>query len=346
MPGGDGRGTSQRGAPGRPRQRRRWSKRWWRSRVHRLLGRRERSASSAVVVATERVAALLRGGIPATRAWRILANERIRDGPPEGPEPGPERQRIAERLELGDASSEALAAAGGPEWRVLAAAWWLAEQSGSPLAAMLDRFGQSMRALGRVSERRSVLLAGPRATIRLVAALPVAALLLGALLGFDPVSGMRSPVAGASVLFGVLLLLLGVRWATALAARVARADWVAGWEFELMALAVAGGAPPGVSLRRSIDSADRFGAEWVRLEEFGPSGGVVAVLAEAESLGSPVAPMLLGMAEARRARALTELERAAERLGVRVLVPLGVCILPSFVLLGVVPVLLAVLGGA
>ena len=36
----------------------------------------------------------------------------------------------------------------------------------------------------------------------------------------------------------------------------------------------------------------------------------------------------------------------AERLGVRVLLPLGACVLPAFVLLGVVPVLMAVLGGA
>jgi tight adherence protein B len=54
--------------------------------------------------------------------------------------------------------------------------------------------------------------------------------------------------------------------------------------------------------------------------------------------------MLLVEAAAARARTMAELERQAERLAVSVLLPIGVCVLPSFIVLGVLPVLLAVMG--
>jgi tight adherence protein B len=233
-----------------------------------------------------------------------------------------------------------------PEWRVLALVWRLAEQSGAPLASTLDRFGEAMRALGRVAERREVLLAGPRSTIRLVALLPPAALLLAALLGFNPLHAFANPVGIATAAAGATLLLLGVRWASGLARRVSEADWVAGWEFELLAIGVGGGSPPQRALKQVADCVDGARVGWVRLESLGWDGPVVRVVAQAEALGTPLGPALLSEAENSRLRAQAELERAAERLGVRVLVPLGVCVLPAFVLLGVVPVLMAVVGGA
>ena len=228
----------------------------------------------------------------------------------------------------------------------MAGAWILAEESGSPLAPALDRFGDALRALGRVAERRGVLLSGPKATIRLVSMLPPAAILLSALLGFDPLQAIASPVGLLSAVSGVFLLVLGVRWARALAARVADADWVAGWEFELVAIGIGGGAPPPRVMKSIVDLVDRVGAEWVPLEALGGDGGVARAIAQAESLSAPLTPALLAEAESSRDRARSELERAAERLGVGVLLPLGVCVLPAFVLLGVVPVLTAVVGGA
>mgnify|MGYP000869342178 FL=1 len=84
----------------------------------------------------------------------------------------------------------------------------------------------------------------------------------------------------------------------------------------------------------------------MRLESLGHDGAVARAIAEAQALGTSLDPALLAEAESSRARAQADLEQAAERLGVSVLLPLGVCVLPAFILLGVVPVLLAVLDGA
>lgn len=274
----------------------------------------EKQCSAASLLT--RAVSLLRGGVPSSRVWAVLAADGIKPPKPEG-----------------------------PEWRVILSAWRLAEESGAPLAAALERLADALRALERVSERREVLLAGPRSTVRLVGALPVVALVLGALLGFDPLPVVLSPLGAILVSLGVGLLVLGIRWARALTASLERVDCVAGLECELAWIALGGGSPPWVALRRVADCADAARAEWVQLDRLRRDGPVAAVFTQSEALGTPVGPMLLREAEDARARAQADLESAAERLGVQVLLPLAVCVLPSFVLLGVMPVLLAVLGG-
>lgn len=295
----------------------------------------------AIEVVAQRSASLLRGGVPVSRAWQVLEAD-----PGDSAELREALSTIQTRLGAGSGASDALAAVDGSQWRVLAATWRVAERSGAAVAPVLDRFAESMRELTKLAEHRSVLLAGPRATIRLVIALPPLALLLGGLLGFDPLPALATPAGAVTACVGLLLLVLGGLWASVLAQRVAKADWVAGWEFELMAVALSGGSPPAAASLLALDCADLARAEWVRLEGFAARGAVTAMVAAGQSLGTPLGPLLRAEAERSRAVAKVELERAAERLGVSVLMPLGVCVLPAFVLLGVVPVLLAVLGGA
>lgn len=56
--------------------------------------------------------------------------------------------------------------------------------------------------------------------------------------------------------------------------------------------------------------------------------------------GAPVAGLLRGAADEQRREHQREALVAASRLGVRVVLPLGLCALPGFALLGVVPVVL------
>jgi tight adherence protein C len=66
-------------------------------------------------------------------------------------------------------------------------------------------------------------------------------------------------------------------------------------------------------------------------------------LAAAERDGLPLAPVLERLAADARAHRRRHLDTLARQLPVRLAVPLVVCILPSFVLLAVVPLLLAAL---
>jgi pilus assembly protein TadC len=72
---------------------------------------------------------------------------------------------------------------------------------------------------------------------------------------------------------------------------------------------------------------------------------VVACLADSWGAGAAPGPRLRAAAdEVNRARRRAARE-AAGRLGVRLVLPLGLCLLPAFVLLGLVPVVLSLAGG-
>ncbi|MEZ2370182.1 type II secretion system F family protein [Arthrobacter sp. RCC_34] len=61
--------------------------------------------------------------------------------------------------------------------------------------------------------------------------------------------------------------------------------------------------------------------------------------------GAPSAQSIRSSAAAERRRTLRDSERRAAALGVRIVLPLGMCSLPSFICLGIIPVVLALLPG-
>src|SRR5699024_11575968 len=74
------------------------------------------------------------------------------------------------------------------------------------------------------SDLRRSAMAAPRATARLLAWLPLAGLGLGVLLGVDPLVVFADGGLGtASLLLGLLLMLLGRRWSALLVGRAQRA---------------------------------------------------------------------------------------------------------------------------
>jgi len=95
----------------------------------------------------------------------------------------------------------------------LGAAWHLAERTGASLGATLDALAERLVSAGAVNDVVSAELAGPRATGRLLAALPVAGLLLGFGLGGDPVAFLTGSAVGQVCLaVGAALGCAGVFW--------------------------------------------------------------------------------------------------------------------------------------
>ncbi len=112
------------------------------------------------------------------------------------------------------------------------------------------------------------------------------------------------------------------------------------------AVALAGAAVGGVPGRQLLAVAARLragspaGAAWAALVDRG-SPAVVARLPAAatrsERTGAPLQPWLTeAAAELRRARSAAA-ERAGRRAGVLVVLPLGLCFLPAYLVLGVLP---------
>jgi len=68
-----------------------------------------------------------------------------------------------------------------------------------------------------------------------------------------------------------------------------------------------------------------------------------AILSRAETSGAPVTPLLALLADQQRQRARGVAIDAARALGVRVTGPLGLCFLPAFVLIAIVPLVISLL---
>ena len=93
-------------------------------------------------------------------------------------------------------------------------------------------------------------------------------------------------------------------------------------------------------LRLAADPIDAFAP----LRAFDPTAPIALAAMRAIDSGAPLADSLRRVANDLRLARRAELLAKARVLGVRAVLPLGLCFLPSFVLLGVVPVVASLIG--
>jgi tight adherence protein B len=284
---------------------------------------RAEASLAAVATVAQRLAVLLGAGVAPRSAWGYLGDAAPRVNPEDIPGSLIESARRMAPLE-----AEA--------WRGLAAAWLVATDAGAPLAPALRAFAVSLRALAQAQRDAAVALAGPVATARLVMALPAVGLLFGLAMGFDTLGVLvGSPLGWACLTSGAALIALGVRWNRRLV-RSARPDAATpGLECELMAIAVSGGAALPQAWRsvdRALDRASLTGQR-ARVDE---------VLELSRRAGVPAAELLRAEAEEARSDARASAQAKTARLAVRLMLPLGLCVLPAFMVLGVLPLMIAV----
>jgi pilus assembly protein TadC len=83
---------------------------------------------------------------------------------------------------------------------------------------------------------------------------------------------------------------------------------------------------------------------WRTLHDVPAGTRVSAAAVRSADSGAALAGALARLADDLRAARLATVEAAAHRAGVLVVLPLGLCFLPAFVVAGIVPVIVAVLG--
>ena len=208
---------------------------------------RSRSTGAGVEDVVEligRLAALSRAGLPAARIWAVLAEA--------GSPTDALAAVVAAVTSTGGTTGEGLRlAAAGLDGRTRAAVGWLAmtsdvvDRSGAPPGLVLDGVAAGIRADLADHDDREAALAGPRATVMLLTALPVSGLGLGALMGAHPLAVLLGDTAGrACLLTAAGLWLAGRRWMARMV-RVAATAGTDGWE------TASSGAAAQASERRS-----------------------------------------------------------------------------------------------
>ncbi|WIB76440.1 type II secretion system F family protein [Curtobacterium sp. MCPF17_002] len=264
--------------------------------------------AAAAARTLDRVATLVGAGVPPPRAWALVG------GFPRNNDPA---------------------------WQDVAAVLAVASRTGAPAAVALRALAGALRRSAASDRAVRVALAGPRASARVVLALPVLGLALGSTWGAGAVQVLvGTPIGWGCVVVAAVLVALGRTW-TARLVRAATPDGhVPGVVLDAWAVAVSGGgswATSGAAVRTAFERAaatEASAGEGERLRE---------VLQLAQRAGVPAASLLRAAAEDVRDDAAAAGLAAAERLAVRLVLPLGVCVLPAFVLVGVVPVVVGVL---
>jgi len=148
---------------------------------------------AANLIFTE-VASLLRAGVPPGAAWRRAAGVEV------------DSYGIPDQMALS-------AKVGGEAATAMAAASQLAVRLGAPLAQVLQSVDEALRTESQTRADREAALAGPQTTARVLLALPFLGLLLGWVLGANPVRVMLSGGVGTVVFaLGAVMLLAGRWW--------------------------------------------------------------------------------------------------------------------------------------
>ncbi|OFM22417.1 type II secretion system F family protein [Rothia sp. HMSC069D01] len=250
----------------------------------------------------------------------------------------------------------------------------MSESAGAPLATSLERAAEHAEERIDALLGRQSALAAPRATGRILSWLPLLGLGLGVLMGSDPVGVLTGSILGALTgLFGLGLAFAGRRWTAALVHRAevesTRAGHTGGEQalnaptvdtalvLELLAAQLRAGLAPLAALGtlaealnsrplhtvcQRLQMGSGWGSAWSG-SAAGTFGELRDALAPAYTGGAPSTALLLSLADAHRLNERRAAERAAGKLSVALVVPLGLCSLPAFICLGIMPILISLL---
>ena len=255
----------------------------------------------------------------------------------------------------------------------------MSESAGAPLATSLERAAEHAEERIDALLGRQSALAAPRATGRILSWLPLLGLGLGVLMGSDPVGVLTGSILGALTgLLGLGLAFVGRRWTAALvhraeveSLRTANAESETeksalpadagpvdtALVLELLAAQLRAGLAPLAALGTLAEALNsrplhtvcqrlQMGNSWGNAwsgSAAGTFGELRDALAPAYTGGVPSTALLLSLADAHRLRERRAAERAAGKLSVALVVPLGLCSLPAFICLGIMPILISLL---
>ena len=272
----------------------------------------------------------------------------------------PAAQRAATLIALGAPSGlvlQRLFEELGPPAATAASALRCCLESGGAIATLLDRISRMLDLHdGQASSGRSAS-AGARLSARMIAGLPLI------FVPFMPISGAapRDGIGALLVLAGVVLGVTGFRWISKLVPRPQESlDRAALLAFVIAATARAGVSPRALlmSLTPKTEGVSdpalvragrllRFGLAWdLALAHSGDVGytELARSVEVSAQRGIPIAESLENFARFRLAASTYHLEASSKRAPVLMVLPLVLCVLPSFILLAIAPFLRSLFG--
>ena len=230
---------------------------------------------------------------------------------------------------------------GSPE-AFLAELWSFTMTTGAPPAAVLEVCSEAFTAAAENARQARVHLSGPQAATRLVMGLPLLAIAGGMLAGYNSLGFLVGSALGwAVIVVATGLMFLSHRWSARMVNAAQQWNWARGMAAEALAISLAAGQPVhqarawagkiAKDYSRSPEDASRELAQCDRFVEISAQTGVA------------LAGLMRGEALMQRHAAREEAQVRVERLSVQLMIPLGVCVLPAFIAVGVLPLVASVI---
>lgn len=239
----------------------------------------------------------------------------------------------------------------------------LSDRTGAALADLLERLEIHQRALSRLDADAHAQAAGARLTALILVALPPLALVLGHSIGADALGVLlRTRTGLVCTSIAVTLQLAGLAWTERLSrSRTDPLHAELAVASDLMAAALRAGSPvPSAVLHvgEVLDgplsaSLTQIGRElavgvspkqaWQRIGHLDAARRLTNAAQRTAESGAAMSGALTRCADDLRVDAAHERQARVQRASVLLMLPLGLCFLPAFLLAGLVPVVLAVI---
>lgn len=236
----------------------------------------------------------------------------------------------------------------------------VSQQLGAPLAQILNRIADGIAQNLEAAAKRHTAQVGPKASARLLGFLPLLALAMAHLIGVNVLAlAFSGGWESLTFIVGIALMVAGNVWSAHMIRAAVKVPFN-GLEPTLAMDILAACQYNGISVTASLEAVAAasgeddlrvvarmllLGADWQ--EAWASAGDKWRDLADIlqptwQQGASPVALLQRGATRIRN-RETRQAVDAAEKLGVRLVIPLGICLLPAFFALGIVPVVISTL---
>ncbi|MEE3851559.1 type II secretion system protein F [Gordonia sp. LSe1-13] len=192
----------------------------WHLRRTRRSRRHDREVADLLRALSVMIAELSVGATPPRACASAAAELRSTDGHSDAVAEG--LAAMASRAELG--GDVVVDARSGHDlaWRRIAVSWQMADRHGLPMIDLLESARSDLLARQQFAARTRAGLAGPRATATVLAGLPVVGVILGQMMGADPLTVLLGGgLGGILLVVGTVLSIAGWAWSQRITDRAA-----------------------------------------------------------------------------------------------------------------------------
>jgi len=218
----------------------------------------------------------------------------------------------------------------------------VAQDSGSSMVSEIEFVADVLASRDRSLQKIEIAHASPKSTARLMLWLPIITLAMAQLLGWGVLDTLlEKPIVLVSLGLGIALLLVAKLVTSRLLKKAKPEQSYEG--FYLLGVAMAFSA--GANLVRAQDRALTSYRQVFTIE---PPASELSAMAEITELvehsGARAVELLRKQAQKMQEEVLFAAEVKIEKLGIKLMLPLGLGVLPAFVFLAIVPLMVTTLG--